>query len=165
MGQLEIKPGPLCYLAGPITFDPEGSKLWRKRAEACLVEEGVAVFNPREAFSVPENRWSDPDFLSPIQVINDIAIMMSRVAIVHVAYDLRSAGTEHEMRLCAELGIPVILWVPWLEPGEAYQAGHCHYIDDVEAEYSQDFKCVAVVRTIPAAASVAHRHALAEING
>ena len=162
MGRLEIKAGPLVYLAGPITFDLQGSKLWRKRAERCLLEKGVAVFNPREAFSLPEEHLSTVEYLNPVQTINDVAILMSSCVLVHVAHELESAGTEHEMRLCAETQKNVVLWVPWLHAVKAYEydKGWCSYIDRVAADYGQDFRKVFVARDLFSACEEAARHAL-----
>lgn len=161
MGRLRIGPGPLVYLAGPITYDLEGSKIWRRRAEACLKEAGVAAFNPHGGFTLPDNELSTPAFLSPVQTINDVAIMMSSCVLVHVARHIPSAGTEHEMRLCKELGKPVVLWVPWLPYVQTYDydSGWCDYIDVVRDEYGSDFRVVFVARSIEAACGEAASHA------
>jgi hypothetical protein len=159
--QIKLKHGPQVYLAGPIAADPDGAAHWRRKATAHLVEEDASVFNPRAAFAVPENRLLDERYIDPIQVINDVAIAQSSVVLVHVATDVISKGTEHEMRMCAELDVNVVLWVPWLVAYQAYstQEGYCHYIDDPYADYGTELRVVFTARNLSEACREAARHA------
>jgi hypothetical protein len=153
----------MVYLAGPIAADPDGAAHWRANATEHLVGESeVVVFNPRTAFSVPEKHLLNTRFTDALQVVNDVAIASSSAVLVHVARDIISGGTEHEMSLCAELGQHIVMWVPWLPSQEAYSTRekHCHYIDAPYAKYGSELRVVYVSRNLQVACAEAARHAL-----
>jgi hypothetical protein len=108
------KPGPLIYLAGPITNVPNvyynAGKDWRYAAELIAEKNDAMTFNPLRAFRCPAARFRDPDFINALQAVNDVAVRMSTVVLVALYAGVESKGTAHEMELCVELGKPVIVW-------------------------------------------------------
>jgi hypothetical protein len=99
-------------LAGPIRvwWSEWGSErhatytLWRDAARVTLVHAGFLVYNPHRAW---QGAWHED-----AQQVNDAAIAIADVVVVLTPPEVPADGTEAEMRVAAEHGVPVVLAPP-----------------------------------------------------